>query len=481
MSIMDWLRGRRADNVAAPIDAGNGSGVSYRERIDPETGEIIREPVGVENRARRVVDSPEGSTERPVEGEGSDGRGGGASPAREVVGERNIPSVNREQSVRSRISNLLAVGTITLLGGGFLAWYYTTQFAKADEAREAAARAAAARTDGEMRVPPLGRLDPPTPPGQQGGSVERVADGGLLGAPPAPPQQPGNGAGGAGAAPAGPPQKTPAQLALERQLGEPVMKRMQGLNAPSAPPLQAPGAGPQGNSALAAILAAQSGQGRGSADASASGLGGMLVPTPTPAVEAQVLPTRRFLLPKSAFVDCTLETAIDSTYDGLVTCIGANDVYSADGKVVLLERGTKYVGEKRGEVKQGQGRVFVLWSEARTPTGVVARLDSPGTDELGRAGLPGYVDTHFWDRFGSAIMISVIDGALQAIAASQRDGGTTVQIGPGGAKDVITEILKGTVAIPPTVIKNQGDRIQIVVARDVDFRSVYALKTTTPN
>ena len=184
-------------------------------------------------------------------------------------------------------------------------------------------------------------------------------------------------------------------------------------------------------------------------------------------------------MPKGAFVDCTLETAIDSTFDGMVTCIGASDIYSADGKVVLLERGTKYVGEKRGELKQGQARVFVLWNEARTPTGVVVNLASPGTDQLGRAGLPGFIDTHFWDRFGAAILISVIDGTLQALAASQHGGtgGTAVVLNPQGSREVMTEVLKSTIAIPPTVVKNQGDRIQVLVARDVDFRSVYALRT----
>jgi type IV secretion system protein VirB10 len=185
----------------------------------------------------------------------------------------------------------------------------------------------------------------------------------------------------------------------------------------------------------------------------------------------------RFLLAKGTFVDCTLETAIDSTFDGMVTCIGASDVYSADGKIVLLERGTKYVGEKRGEVKQGQGRVFVLWNEARTPTGVVVNLASPGSDELGRTGLPGAIDTHFWERFGAAILVSVIDGTIQALSANrQSDGGTAVVLNPQGMHDVVTEVLKGTIAIPPTVVKNQGDRIQVLVARDVDFRGVYGLR-----
>ncbi|MDM0030497.1 type IV secretion system protein VirB10, partial [Variovorax saccharolyticus] len=199
------------------------------------------------------------------------------------------------------------------------------------------------------------------------------------------------------------------------------------------------------------------------------------------AVTAQLLPTRRLLLPKGAFIDCTLETAIDSTYEGMTTCIGASDVYGADGKVVLLERGTKFVGEQRGEPRQGQGRVFVVWNEARTPTGVVVQLASPGTDELGRNGLPGFVDTHFWQRFGAAILLSVIDGTMAAITAHQQSGnsvgsGGGVVLGPQGGRDVIAEVLRNTLSIPPTVVKNQGERIQILVARDVDFRPVYALR-----
>ena len=79
-------------------------------------------------------------------------------------------------------------------------------------------------------------------------------------------------------------------------------------------------------------------------------LNALLRPTVTPAVRPRVLPTRRFLLPKGAFIDCTLETAIDSTLPGMTTCITATDTFSADGTVVLLERGTKLVGETRGQV-----------------------------------------------------------------------------------------------------------------------------------
>ena len=103
-------------------------------------------------------------------------------------------------------------------------------------------------------------------------------------------------------------------------------------------------------------------------------------------------------------------------------------------------------------------------------------LASPGTDELGRSGLPGSVDRHFMERFGAAILVSVIDGVIQAEVASRRGDGSTVVVDSSGSKDIMTEILRSTISIPPTVVKPQGDRIQILVARDLDFRSVYELR-----
>ncbi len=62
-----------------------------------------------------------------------------------------------------------------------------------------------------------------------------------------------------------------------------------------------------------------------------------------------------------------------------------------------------------------------------------------------------------------------------AVESGTRNGATTI-INPTSVQDVMTETLKSTLNIPPTIIKHNGDRIQILVARDIDFRGVYELR-----
>ena len=398
-----------------------------------------------------------------------------------VQGERSAPVVNTVRSVQSRISSILAASLMIALGVGALSWYYANALGRQQRLRQAATTAAANNAQGEMTLPPLGRLEagnvatipaPPAsagvPPGQDTPAV--------LPLPSLPPQ--------IGRAPelpleqvrpswnvvpgSGSPQRPAAS---DRRLSGVAFSRESQQSGSSAAP------GGVGQEIGAGLLPAR--QAAGPSSGVEEGLSTLLRPSVmNSTVPAQMLVTQRFLLPKGAFIDCTLETAIDSTLPGMTTCVTATDTFGVDGKVVLLERGSKLVGETRGQVQNGSARVFVLWTEARTPTGVVVPLNSPGTDELGRSGMPGEVNRHFWERFGAAMLISVVDGAVQAAAQSSTRGGGEIIFNPSTAQDALSEVLKGTINIAPTVIKHQGDRIQILVARDLDFRPVYELRGT---
>jgi type IV secretion system protein VirB10 len=410
--------------------------------------------------------------------------------AQGVRGERAEAVVNAARTVQSRVSNALAAGLMTVLGLGALTWYYAHTLAHHARAREVAQSTAVSRAQGEMPLPSLGKIEPPRYAAVSGSAPPPAA----MPAPEPPLAEAPEGAGGHGAAGAAAPPgggpaaaampavssgagttQTPRDLVRDRRLGGAVFSRESDSAAPSGAP------GHAATPAVTALIAPSMPPAGDSTDSHRGDetredtLSARLRPGVTPATQARLLPTTRLLLPKGAFIDCTLETAIDSTLPGMTTCITAADTFGADGKVVLLERGTKLVGETRGQVQQGQARVFVLWTEARTPTGVVVALDSPGTDELGRAGLPGEVEHHFWERFGAAMLVSVVNGAVQAGVQASNRSGSAVIYAPSASQDVLTEVLKDTLQIAPTIVKRNGDRIQVLVARDVDFRPVYEL------
>jgi len=381
-----------------------------------------------------------------------------------VDGERSATAVSRTPSIQSRISSVLAIGLMSVLGLGMLTWYYANAMTRQSRARQSARTLSMSRAQGEMPLPSLGRIDPPPLAAPPAFNTAPLPPPDLPMATPLNPTtlreiplevSPAANPYGA------PAPKTPEQLALERQLSGIVYSAQNVM--PSATLSAMAGA----SAAPPAVSGAQE----------PGELAPLLRPSVSATVRAQVMPTQRLLLPKGAFIDCTLETAIDSTLPGMTTCVMATDAFGVDGQVVLMERGTKLIGETRGQVQQGSARVFVLWTEARTPTGVIVPLDSPGADELGRSGLPGEVNNHFWQRFGAAMLVSVIDGAVEGAVQSTRGSSGTVIVNPSATQGVLTEVLKGTINIPPTVTKQQGDRIQVLVARDLDFRSVYELRS----
>jgi type IV secretion system protein VirB10 len=386
----------------------------------------------------------------------------GERSADEVVAERGVASMARARSLQARLSSVLAMLLCGGLGVGLLTWYYAGMLSHhraASTARPGSAPAVVVDT----ALPPLGPIRDPR-------EIVTKLDSGPSSAP----------AVAAVASPLSaespavlPPSLMPATLPLSA-VG-PARQAPPAVAATHPTAIERRLAGP----AFAAVSVpmppvTSTPVQTSSGVESTTALAGLLTPTALPVARASELPTQRLLLAKGAFIDCTLETAIDSSLPGMTTCITATDTFSVDGKVVLLERGSKLVGETRGQVQQGSARLFVLWTEARTPNGIVVPLASPGTDALGRSGLDGEVDRHFWQRFGAAILISLVDGAAQA---AQRSGGSgTVIYDSSSSRDVATEALRGTIGIGPTITKHQGDRIQILVARDLDFQEVYQLQ-----
>ena len=211
--------------------------------------------------------------------------------------------------------------------------------------------------------------------------------------------------------------------------------------------------------------------------------GGQLQGSSTPQVAASMLGNRSLTLPKGTAFTCALKTKVISATSGLVGCQVQRNVFSDDGRVLLIERGSHLDGEYRiASVRPGTVRIPVLWTRIRTPHGVTVDIDSPGTGQLGESGVDGYVDNRWGERIGAAMLLSLIDDSVKLIIqnqANERQADTIVLPSTTANTSKLAEkVLDSTINIPPLIYQNQGGIVGIYVARDVDFSSVYELKPT---
>ena len=188
--------------------------------------------------------------------------------------------------------------------------------------------------------------------------------------------------------------------------------------------------------------------------------------------QARPLPDRNFLITAGSFIPCVLQSAMDSSQPGYVSCIVPRNVYSDNGRVVLMEKGTKIVGEYQGGLDRGQYRLFVLWTRAVTPRGIAIDVASPATDALGRGGMDGRVNNFFWQRFGTALLFSLVEDAATVGAEAVGNSASNTTRVPS---DAASTILQQNGQIRPVLRKNQGEDVGITVAQDFDFSTVYGL------
>ncbi|WOE76748.1 TrbI/VirB10 family protein [Alterisphingorhabdus coralli] len=181
-------------------------------------------------------------------------------------------------------------------------------------------------------------------------------------------------------------------------------------------------------------------------------------------------PNRNFTIEAGSQIPCVLQNAMDSTLSGLVTCVVSSDVRSATGSVIVLDKGTKIIGEYKGGIQDGQSRLFVIWNRAVTPEGVSMKLSSPATDALGRAGLEGDVENFFFKRFGAALLLSIVGDlgfALQnEIAGAQQTFRAPNQVAQQSVNQNISPVLRAP----------QGAILNVMAAHDLDFSNIYSLR-----
>jgi type IV secretion system protein VirB10 len=379
-----------------------------------------------------------------------------------IEGERALASVNKGLTLQNKIINWAVVCAACALAGLFLFKYYNGMYKQYQENK--AQPKDVSHTVATTGLPPLMMPDPV--PVKTTAVV--TADDKL------PPLQPSQSQIAAGAAPAGqPPVKSEAELIRERRLKRELRFNLEGGTAGSTPAVAAADVSTTGADTTAAPTLAA---------APAAGAAKAVQPAHFSAARAYMLPDPTLMMTRGKVIPCTVLPAMDTTLTGMVTCVTAEDTTGADGKVSLMDRGTLCTGQQGGGVTHGQRRVGIIWQRCETPQHVLVPLASGATDALGRPGIAGEVNNHFWDRFGAAIALSLISNIgpyLVATRQSEGNNSNNTILFPNivsGPQELMSEVLRSTADIPPTITAPQAQRVLIYLAGDIDFRDVYQLE-----
>jgi type IV secretion system protein VirB10 len=176
---------------------------------------------------------------------------------------------------------------------------------------------------------------------------------------------------------------------------------------------------------------------------------------------------------QGVLIPAVLETALDSSRPGLVRAVVSRDVASFDGARILIPRGSRLVGDYAADLSAGQNRALITWTRLVRPDGVTIALDSPAADLRGRAGVPGRVDGRFLQRFGQALLQTVLDiGAGVAAREIGGNGGLVIALPRLGQ----TPAPANQATVQPVLRVEAGARASVMVARDLELPAFESLR-----
>jgi len=373
-----------------------------------------------------------------------------------IEGERALTSVNKGVTLQNKLTNWAVLLGLCVLTGVLLYKYYAGMY-KEYESKKAPVKDVT-RTVATTSLPPFAMPEPDLPPASPGIAADK---------PPPLQAMPATHAANVVAGNGQPQAKSLAELVRDRRLKSSLRFNLQDGTGTTDGSTKSPGAnytadtsGVQAETETRGTKAVQ--------------------PARFSATHAYMVPDPTLIMTRGKVISCTLVPAIDTTLTGMVTCLTGEDATGADNKVSLMDRGTLCVGQQGGGVTNGQRRVGIIWQRCETPQHVLVPLESGATDALGRPGLPGQVDNHFWDRFGAAIALSLISDIGPYLTAVRQGGDNNTTIAfpniLNGPQAVMGEVLKNTMDIRPIITAPQGARVLIYLAGDIDFRDVYQLE-----
>lgn len=198
-----------------------------------------------------------------------------------------------------------------------------------------------------------------------------------------------------------------------------------------------------------------------------------------PSANASHMDNRQYLIMQGKVIDAILVTAVKSDLPGQIIAQVTEPVYGEQGRYQLLPAGTRIFGEYSSNIRYGQAEIAAVWRRAITPQGVQVMLDSPSANGLGIAGIDGgSVNNHFFQTFGTATLLSIIGAGASNTGVSPNDQNNSMSSYRNAALQGFAQQAQNNLQqranIPPTITIENGHRIKILVAKDLNFSSLYS-------
>ena len=174
-------------------------------------------------------------------------------------------------------------------------------------------------------------------------------------------------------------------------------------------------------------------------------------------------------------LSAVLEDTINSQIPGRAIAVLDRDVFSANGRFILLPAYTKIICQYKNLEKQGQTRLALKCTRLIGPHGVSLLLTNSQTaDQMGRNGLIGDMDYRFWQRYGAAFLISGLSALSQAGSGLTKS--RAVDEGVTNLSHNLTHLtgqfLEEAVDVKPVITIAAGSRIQIIPQTDIVLKKL---------
>lgn len=190
-------------------------------------------------------------------------------------------------------------------------------------------------------------------------------------------------------------------------------------------------------------------------------------------------PISPYLITAGDFINCVAVTGENSEAPGIFVGRVARNVYdSATGRYLLIPQGTKVIGVADIHVSAGQTRIPTAITRLIFPDGESLDLGSmPAADRSGFAGLHDQVDTHWWSKFGNAVILGTAGAGVQIAQGGggySRRGYDAQQLAAAAMARQFAQLgqeyARVGLSIPNTLKVRPGYRFVVQVTKDIVLR-----------